>query len=164
MLAYTQLNRYTGSDTEQTTAAARDFQLSEGLSPDGQIGAALLSRLNQLAGFTGPGRVGNTPTPTGGLTGTWYDNYLNRHEIVQSGNEFQAVVFTPTNAYFDEVEGVVSGDRLIYRYQTIGNVSGSGVGTLQPDGVHINTVSSDHGSGESETDPLRRGQRPSAGY
>jgi peptidoglycan hydrolase-like protein with peptidoglycan-binding domain len=149
-----------GINGPQTLAAVRDFQLSEGLTVDGRISAALLARLNGMLSADG----GGTGVAGGGLSGTWYDNYLNRYEIVQSGNQVSASAYTASGEYLGEFDGILNGNRLDYSYETVLGTAGSGVGTLQADRQHMDTLASDYGTGISEANQLHRGHLPSSGY
>lgn len=139
----------------RTVGALRDYQSDEDLTEDGRLTASLLTKLVQQA----------PPLPVqqqaqASLSGTWYDNYANRYEVRQSGNQVTARAYAATGEYLGDFEGTLSGKQLSYSYDTVLGTSGNGVGMLQPDNRHLNTVASDYGSGTSESNQLHRGHLP----
>ena len=149
-----------GISGPQTVTAIKRFQSDNGLAEDGRMTESLLSRAQQMAAQRA-GRTQVQPdTPGNNIAGTWYDNYNNRYEISQQGSQVKASAYSPGGDFLGSFAGQLSGQQMVYRYNSTQYGPGSGVGILQPDNQHIDTVSEDQDSGETEINQLHRGHTP----
>lgn len=73
------------------------------------------------------------------------------------------MAYNATNDYTDEFQRTLRGNRITYSCNTIVGSRGSGVGALQPDNRHVNTVATDSGFGTSQSNRLHRGHLPNTG-
>ena len=145
----------------QTAQAVRNFQRSIGLSANGSVNDDLVDALSRQASSV---RQSQAAVSSGvSLSGTWWDNFLIRYEMTQRGNQVNATAYSTTNEYIGELQGTLNGNRLTYSYNTIDGSRGSGVGILQPDNQHVNTVATDSSSGNAQSNQLHRGHLPNAG-
>ncbi len=149
-----------GQPGGQTNRAIQAFQRDRGLVPDGQVTERLVGILNEtfIQHQQSPA-AGRMPasSPMVNMTGTWYDNDGYQYFIVQEGNmiRYQATIPILGTAV-GMGEGSLNGRTLEYRYVVADGTQGAGRGTIAEDGLHMNYVATDLGTGLQESGVLHK--------
>ena len=100
------------------------------------------------------------PAPAVNLSGTWYDNNGYPYTILHEGNSVQGTAYDPyTGGVLGTYWGTFDGVTMLYDWQNFQGNSGSGSGTVEPDGQHMSVVTTD-AFGLTEGDRLHREHLP----
>jgi len=149
-----------GQPGGQTNRAIQAFQRDRGLVPDGQVTERLVGILNEafMQQQQSPA-AGRMPafSPMVNMTGTWYDNEGYQYFIVQEGNmiRYQATIPILGTAV-GMGEGSLNGRTLEYRYVVADGTQGTGRGTIAEDGLHMNYMATELGTGLQESGVLHK--------
>jgi hypothetical protein len=99
------------------------------------------------------------------FTGTWYDqvlgiNFVHAYvELHQSGNRVDGDIFNMQGTPVGTLSGNTSGTALNYRYDALGQ-TGSGIGVLRADGIHMDVRVTESSTGYSEQHVLHKNHMP----